>query len=405
MKIVNLIAENVKRLHAIEIVPDGTVQIIGGRNAQGKSSVLDSIWLALGGGAAARATARPIRDGETDARVVLDLGDYIVTRTWTGDKTTLTVTSPEGRKLSSPQKLLDGLIGSLAFDPFAFTTLSAREQRDQLLSLVTLPFDPIALDRKRSVIFDERTEVGRRAKDLGAIPAFDPWTPDAEVSSADILAELREAEEDVQRHDDVLREAGNAQTDRENAERALEDARIRLEVATTNEKIAADNVVALRPLPDIAAIEQRLASVDETNRAVRTKVDALAKKTRLAALNAEHAELSAQLDALDQEKAAGLAAAVFPVDGLAFDSEGVTYRGLPFSEASRAEKIRVSLGMAMALNPTLRVIRILDGSLLDDENLALISEMAGDQDYQVWVERVGDADSTAVIIEDGQVRA
>ena len=40
-----------KRLKAVDITPDGTLQIITGRNAQGKTSVLDAIWLALGGGA------------------------------------------------------------------------------------------------------------------------------------------------------------------------------------------------------------------------------------------------------------------------------------------------------------------------------------------------------------------
>ena len=54
MKIVELRAENVKRLKAVEITPDGTLQVIGGRNAQGKSSVLDAIWLAL---------AEKVRDG------------------------------------------------------------------------------------------------------------------------------------------------------------------------------------------------------------------------------------------------------------------------------------------------------------------------------------------------------
>jgi DNA polymerase III epsilon subunit-like protein len=50
MKIVKLTAENVKRLRAVEITPDDTVQIVTGRNAQGKTSVLDAIWLALCGG-------------------------------------------------------------------------------------------------------------------------------------------------------------------------------------------------------------------------------------------------------------------------------------------------------------------------------------------------------------------
>ena len=83
----------------------------------------------------------------------------------------------------------------------------------------------------------------------------------------------------------------------------------------------------------------------------------------------------------------------------------MTYQGVPFSQASSAEQIRVSLGMAMALNPSLRVVRILDGSLLDADALAAIRDMAIAADFQVWIERVGDADAGAVIIEDGQVRA
>ena len=59
--------------------------------------------------------------------------------------------------------------------------------------------------------------------------------------------------------------------------------------------------------------------------------------------------------------------------------------------------------MAMALNPELRVIRILDGSLLDRDNLALIAEAAAEHDYQVWIERVSDDSPTAVVIEDGEV--
>lgn len=83
MRIVKLQAENVKRLKCVEITPDGSTVVISGRNAQGKTSVLDSIWLALGGGAAARTTVRPIRDGEKRASVTLDLEEIIVTRTWT----------------------------------------------------------------------------------------------------------------------------------------------------------------------------------------------------------------------------------------------------------------------------------------------------------------------------------
>ncbi|HUX70855.1 MAG TPA: AAA family ATPase, partial [Cellulomonadaceae bacterium] len=166
MKIIELTAENVKRLRAVDITPAAHVQVIAGRNAQGKSSVMDAIWLALGGGTASKATTRPIRDGQTTASVRLDLGDLIVTRTWVGDKTTLTVTSAEGARYGSPQKMLDDLVGRLSFDPLAFTHLAPREQRDTLLTLVDLPFDPAHLDRRRAGLYDERTEIGRQGKQL-----------------------------------------------------------------------------------------------------------------------------------------------------------------------------------------------------------------------------------------------
>jgi len=68
VRIVRFSAENIKRLVAVEIEPDGSVVVISGSNGAGKSSCLDAIWLALGGGPAARETPRPIRDGQEHAR-------------------------------------------------------------------------------------------------------------------------------------------------------------------------------------------------------------------------------------------------------------------------------------------------------------------------------------------------
>jgi hypothetical protein len=62
------------------------------------------------------------------------------------------------------------------------------------------------------------------------------------------------------------------------------------------------------------------------------------------------------------------------------------------------------LAIAMASNPKLRVIRIKDGSLLDDDALALVAQTAEQHDYQVLMERVGTGDPGAIIIEDGQVK-
>ena len=49
MQIIRLEADSFKRLRAVDITPRGDMVMITGRNAQGKSSVLDSIQAALAG--------------------------------------------------------------------------------------------------------------------------------------------------------------------------------------------------------------------------------------------------------------------------------------------------------------------------------------------------------------------
>lgn len=399
MKIISLTAENVKRLRAIEIRPDETMQVISGRNAQGKTSVLDAIWLALGGGAAARETPRPIRDGEDKASVTLDLGDLKVTRVWKGDKTTLTVCAADGAKYSSPQGVLDALVGRLSFDPLAFTRLSAREQRETLLDLVHLDVDLTLVDRQRRQAFTDRTDVGRHVKALGNIPTPAPGVGETEISASALIDQISAAGAAVekQRQADAWVETALARVQR--IENELAAARQDLDAAELAQ------VNSHQDLPDVAELRRELAQVEETNRCVRDNATIRARIAERDRLQEEYDSHTEHIAALDQMKAEALAAAEFPVEGLGFDDEGVTYQGVPFSQASSAEQIRVSIAMAMSLNPKLRVIRILDGSLLDSDSLALIGEMAASHDYQIWVERVADGSDMGVVIEDGAVSA
>lgn len=401
MKIIKLTAENVKRLKAVEITPDGTVQVITGRNAQGKTSVLDAIWLALGGGAASRETARPIRAGEDKASVTLDLGDLVVTRTWTGEKTALTVKSANGAKYSSPQGVLDALVGRMSFDPLEFTRLSGRDQLAALLELVQLDVDLDELAADRQLLYTDRTEIGRKVKALEGQAAGLGQVEEApaeEVSASDLIARIRAAQE-TEQHQARDRHTVEVLTATvEDLERKLADARSRLSAAQ-------EDVAQHQPVEDVAALERDLATVEETNRAVRRNAERRAVAERLTAVRNAYVAATTAIDDIDQAKADALAKAEFPVPGLGFDDAGVTYNGVPFAQASAAEQIRVSLAMAMSLNPQLRVIRILDGSLLDADNLRLISEMAAERDYQVWIERVADGSGVGVVIEDGEIAA
>jgi DNA repair exonuclease SbcCD ATPase subunit len=195
MRILRLEADNIKRVKAVDITPEGNVVVISGKNGAGKSSTIDAIWLALSYRAASKSNPYPLRAGEEKGHAgPLDLGDYIVTRTFTESGTSLKVTTPDGSTIRSPQKVLDGMIGDLAFDPWAFARLKNAEQRqmlgDLLFNLTEGEVNLAEFDSKRQQLYEERTELNREKRRLtGVLTSFRPPVdadPREEVSIADL---------------------------------------------------------------------------------------------------------------------------------------------------------------------------------------------------------------------------
>ena len=51
------------------------------------------------------------------------------------------------------------------------------------------------------------------------------------------------------------------------------------------------------------------------------------------------------------------------------------------------------------------MLRVRDGSLLDEESLKLLQDMAVSEDFQLWIERVDTSGKVGVVIEDGKVKS
>jgi len=413
LRIVELRAENVKRLKAVTIHPDGSMVVIGGKNAQGKTSVLDAIMYALGG--KDTQPAEVVRRGEKRGEVRLDLGDLVVRRTFTAaGGGSLIVESPEGARYPSPQAVLDRLLEKRGLDPLAFLRLRPCEQGEALRALTGL--DTSDLDAQREHIYADRTEVNRAGKALRArVDAMPPIVEDApaeEVSAAELVHALDDAREQNEANGRVLarRAATRDRADRceqhvADLEREIVEARKTLEQARSLLDEAEAEVKALPDAIDTGEIAARIDGVEQTNRTVRQNRIRAEAEAALEAKRAESAALTAKITDLDAQKAQRIAAAKMPVEGLGIDESGVvTYHGITLSEASSAEQLRVSMSMALARNPRLPVVLIRDGSLLDEDSLRLVAEMAEEHGASVWVERVGDGEECSVIIEDGAVR-
>lgn len=438
MRVVNLQAENYRILRAIDITPEGDVVKIGGDNEQGKTSVLSAIWVALKGRAVAPPT--PIREGAEKCRIKLDLGEVVVTRTFTakdgGTYTdTVKVESADGsRRFNSPQTMLDDLMGTIGFDPFAFVKMKPDDQAETLLGMVPLPIDLEEMAEADEADFQARRDLNREVDTLKAqiagipeaqVPADAP-DRDALVAKLGNAADAnlaiereRVAREERERRIAIMRRdsdeakvsaselRGRAAALIAEAEGREADARGGYEAADKEEA----EFKALPPLDepiDTQAVREELQAAE----AVAAEIE---RQTRRKALIEQHDAKAAEaqgktdlMDAREQERRAALAKAKMPIDGLGFsvNDKGkafVTFGGLPFGDASSAQQIKVSTAIAMAANPELRVLQIRDGSLLDSKSMAIIAEMAEAQDYQVWCEVVA-TDGVGIVLEDGSIK-
>lgn len=187
----------------------------------------------------------------------------------------------------------------------------------------------------------------------------------------------------------------------------LRQARSLAEAAVTQASAvldAAKAVAATLVDPDLAEVRTKIAGAEATNRKVRDNQARAKLEDDVEQLEEKITSLSDAITAIDDQKAELLAKAKLPVAGLGFDAKGVTLNGVPLEQASQAERLRVSVGIGLALNPTLKVLLVRDGSLLDGDSLAMVAAMAEEAGAQVWLERVGEGEPGAVIIEDGEVK-
>ena len=407
MRIIGLSVDNIKRIKAVSIEdPKSDVQVIGGRNRQGKSSLLDAIWLALGGGTAAKATDQPVRSGQKKASVTVTVGDgdapqFTVERRWTTKGTSLKVTAADGQRYDSPQALLNELVGQLTFDPVRFVESDAKTQRQTLLDTLGLTAKVARLNEQRAEVFQERTAVNRAVKELGAevkgykdLPASLP--KDTGETTEQLLDSLRRQQQAQQTWDRVQEQAVQLEHKIEQLEHALSEAKQAIQ--------SHRDWLFANERPDTTELEQRISQASELA-GLRAKVqarDAAAK--RYADRKARAQALTEQIESFDEQKLKLLTDIQLPVKNLQVTDDGVLYNGVPLSQASGAERITVGMAVALASKPRLRVVLIRDGSLLDDASMQLLRKFADDNDVQVWIERVGSNDADALIIEDGEVQ-
>lgn len=401
--IISLETNNILKLKSVFIEPDGSIVTIGGKNGAGKTSVLDSIMFAFGGDRTL--PANPIRKGQKKGTIKIKIDGYTITKTITKKGSYLKVVNSDGAEVASAQSFLNQLVGKVSFDPLAFSRMEPAEQGEELRKLVGI--DTARLDSKRAGLYQCRTDTNREIKNLeGALkeaPCHEGiGTIEESVSS--IAQKLREAEDNNTRKARLVETQTDWGRKAEAARNELEKLKEYIGECEDQESKAGEEAHAL-PTIDTTTIKARLENAEADNRKIREnqKHADLAGTHKARKLRSE--SLTEDIKKIDAEKNEMLRTAKYPIDGLGFDDDGtVICNGVPFAQASSAEKIRISVAIGIAMNPKLPVMRIEDGPLLDKDSIAMIKEMADKANAQIWMERVGEGDEVSVIIEDGSVK-
>jgi hypothetical protein len=354
---------------------------------------------------------RPIRRGAEVGRVQCETGEIVVTRKFTAGGSNLTLEAASGARFRSPQHMLDELYAALAFDPVEFGRMKPAKRREILRSLTKIEVDIDALDGANARDYEKRTEINREIKRLrgqatgiqypGDLPA---QAPNIEA----ITARLREAgatnagiEREAARRDAVKVHI-RAQRERADEEdrhaealrRQAEDAARRAKEFAVSAVEAERDLSALGLLADLvdtAAVVAELESARQVSDHIIAKLRRETMEAEAVALEERVTALTDAMAARTAQKTEAIAKAVMPVKGMGYlDDDDVTLNGVPFDQASQAEKIRAGVELAMAANPKLRVVLVRDGSLLDKASWQLLEELADEYDFQAWVEVTDD---------------
>ena len=171
-------------------------------------------------------------------------------------------------------------------------------------------------------------------------------------------------------------------------------------------KAASDLIEAEKAnLIDDGPIREQIRSAADINKAVQAKAEYKAKAAELQSLRRGSNSLTEKLKSIDQEKARLLENAKWPLPGMSIDEDGVLMDGVPFEQASKAQRVIASVKILMAMNPKLRLMICQDGNDLDNETLAALEKTLEDNDYQMVLEfvtrSVEDEERCAVVFRDG----
>ena len=400
IKINKLEIENVKRVKAVKMEPaQNGLTIIGGRNNQGKTSVLDSIAWALGGN-----TFRPTdakRDGsaiDPYLHIVMSNG-LVVERK--GKNSDLKVTDPSGQKAG--QQLLDSFVEKLALNLPKFMEASDQEKADTLLNIIGIGPKLKELEKEEKDLYQERLTIGRIADQKDKFAKEQAYYPDAPkelVSAGDLIH---------QQQDIMARNAQRTQWKRDRDRLLDERAKVDDQIRELTERLRdldqklkdTEHSPEEMQMESTAELEKNIANVEEINRKVRANLDKDKAEEDALTYKHQYERLSDDIMGVRKERMDLLNHANLPLPELTVEDGKLKYKGQQWDNISGSDRLKVATAIVRKLNPECGFVLVDKLEQMDMESLKEFGEWAESEGLQIIATRVSTGSECSIIISDG----
>lgn len=407
IKINKLEIENVKRVKAVKIEPTPTgLTVVGGKNNQGKTSVLDSIAWALGGEKYRPSQAQ--REGSVlppALRVQLSNG-LIVERK--GKNSDLKVIDPNGKK--GGQQLLNEFVEQLAIDLPKFMESTGKEKAQTLLKIIGVGDELVKLEINEQELYNQRRTIGQIADQKKKYA-------DEQVFYQEAPKELVSPSELIKQQQDILARNGENQRKRDRAlSLHVERNRLAEKVNALREELEKyqqqliqvdeDMTMAYKSAEELkdestAELEANISNIEEINRKVRANLDKEKAEEDAKNYKDQYDALTAQINQIRNAKFDLLNKADMPLPELSVENGELIYKGYKWDNMSGSDQLKVATAIVRKLNPKCGFVLLDKLEQMDIDTMNEFGHWLEQEGLQAIATRVSTGDECSILIEDG----
>ncbi len=416
VKINSLEIENVKRVKAVAFEPtkDG-LTIIGGKNGQGKTSVLDAIAWTLAGDRYKPSEPKN-RDSVLPPHLKITLNNGLVVER-KGENSNLTVVDPSGQKAG--QTLLNSFVNEISINLPRFLEMNSKDKARTLLRVIGLENEIAQLDREEERLAQERLFKGReRDQKKGYADTLQefPDTPKDLVSIKELIDEQQRILAQNGENQRLRDNLGQLKASREQlmfkgvelAEKLKEFERLIMENGLELSKLDKQIETAEKTVEELkdestAELEQSIADIERINEQVRSNLRKEEAYLEAEDLSKAYGDLTSEIEDVREQRLRLLNDAKLPLAGLSVTDGELTYNGDKWDAMSSSDQLKVGTAIARAINPSCGFVLLDKLEQLDLDTLTAFSDWLKEEGLQVIGTRVSGGDECQIIIEDGEI--